>query len=64
MQNFRSLAQTVDLHPHPNFLQLWPVNSISGQTEGQTRISVAEMDSNQKPGSFFRIFSTFLFSVC
>ena len=40
-----SSSKTVDLHPHPNFLLFWPVNSVCGQTKGQIRFSIAEMDS-------------------
>ena len=40
-----SSSKTLDMHPNPNFLLFWPVNSISGQTEGQNGISIAEMDS-------------------
>ena len=39
-----SSSKTVDLHPHPNFLLFWPVNSVCGQTKGQIRFSIAEMD--------------------
>ena len=40
-----SSSKTVDLHPHPNFLLFWPVNSVCGQTKGQIRFSIPEMDS-------------------